>query len=623
MDERPVAIVVVGHVDHGKSTLIGRMLHETGSLPDGKLEELEASSKRRGVQMEWSFVLDALQAERDQAVTVDTTRVWMRAGERRYAIIDAPGHRQFISNMLSGASEADAAILMIDATEGVSEQTRRHAYLVRLLGIEQVVVAVNKMDAAGWSEERFGAVARECTAYFAELQITASAIVPISAYEGANLVVRSAHLGWYTGPTLLEMLARFVPRVPAYDGPLRLRVQDVYRRGTRRIVAGRIDAGSFAVGDTVMVSPAGITAKVESFETWPEAAKRDARAGESVGFCVDRPLYIERGDVISHEADAPHRASSFDANLFWLDETGPEVDESFRVQIGPTEGRVWIEAIERVVDTETLAPSADRTVAQYSVLEVRLRSNAPLPLDTRDLSVGGARLVLLRGAHVVAGGLVSRVAGATRATNLFPQQHLISRQDRAARNGHAGAVIWLTGLSASGKSTLAMAVERRLFARGSFVYVLDGDNVRAGINKDLGFSAEDRAENIRRVAAVAALFADAGAIAITAFISPFRADREAARAAAGSAFHEIYVSADLATCEARDPKGLYRRARSGEVKEFTGVTAPYEPPGAPELVVDTSKHTIDECVEQLYAYAFTVTRNAVDRVGELSLQKTP
>ena len=617
MNERPPAIVVVGHVDHGKSTLIGRMLHETGSLPDGKLAELEASSKRRGVAMEWSFVLDALQAERDQAVTVDTTRVWMRAGDRRYAIIDAPGHRQFISNMLSGAAEADAAILMIDATEGVSEQTRRHAYLLRLLGIEQIVVAVNKMDAAGWSQERFGEVARECTAYFAELGISASAIIPISAYEGANLVVRSEHLAWYSGPTLLEAFARFVPRIPAYDGPLRLRVQDVYRRGTRRIVAGRIDSGSFAVGDAVLVSPAGITARVESFESWPERPKSSARAGESVGFCVDRPLYIERGDVISHENESPDRAVSFGVTLFWLDETGPEVDERFRIQFGPTEGRVWIEAIERVVDTENLAQSTSGAIAQYSVIEARLRSTAPLPLDA------SARLVLLRGSHVVAGGLVSRVTGATRGTNLYPQEHLVSRPERAARNGHAGAVIWLTGLSASGKSTLAMAVERRLFARGCFVYVLDGDNVRAGINKDLGFSAEDRAENIRRVAEVAALFADAGAIVVTAFISPFRKDRDAARAAAGSAFHEIYVNADLATCEARDPKGLYRRARSGEVKEFTGVTAPYEPPESPELVVDTSKHSIDECVEQLYAYAYSVTRNAVDPLGELSFQKTP
>ncbi|HEY1730067.1 MAG TPA: adenylyl-sulfate kinase [Candidatus Baltobacteraceae bacterium] len=608
MSERSPAIVVVGHVDHGKSTLIGRMLHETGSLPEGKLAELEASSKRRGVPMEWSFVLDALQMERDQAVTVDTTRVWMRAGDRRYAIIDAPGHRQFISNMLSGAAEADAAILMIDAIEGVSEQTRRHAYLLRLLGIEQVVVAVNKMDAVDWSEERFQAVARECGAYLAELQITASAIIPISAYQGVNLVARSAHLSWYTGPTLLEAFGRFVARSPAHDGPLRLLVQDVYRRGTRRIVVGRIDSGSFAVGDTVLVSPAGITATVESFETWPSESKSSARAGESVGFCVDRPLYIERGDVISHESDSPHRAGAFDATLFWLDESGPDSDESFRIQLGPTESRVWVEAIERVVDTENLAQSTTGTVSQYSVLDARLRTNAPVPLDI------GGRVVLLRGSHVVAGGLVSRVASATRATNLYPQQHLVSRHERAVRNGHTGAVIWLTGLSASGKSTLAMAVERRLFARGCFVYVLDGDNVRAGINRDLGFSAEDRAENIRRVGEVAALFADAGAIVVTAFISPFRKDRDAARASAGSAFHEIYVSADLATCEARDPKGLYRRARSGEVKEFTGVTAPYEPPESAELVIDTSKHSIDDCVEQLYAYAYTATR--------LSLQKT-
>jgi len=615
MQERSPAIVIVGHVDHGKSTLIGRLLYETGNLPDGKLAELEASSRRRGVPMEWSFVLDALQAERDQAVTVDTTRVWMRAGDRRYAIIDAPGHRQFVANMLSGASEADAAILIVDATEGVSEQTRRHAYLLRLLGIEQVVVAVNKMDAAQWSEERFHAVARDCTAYFSELQMSAAAIVPISAYEGANLTARARELPWYKGPTLLETFARFVPRLPAYDAPLRLHVQDVYRRGTRRIVVGRIDSGSFAVGDTVLVSPAGITARVESFESWPPSKKDRARAGESVGFSVDRPLYIERGDLISHETGAPHRAGSFDATLFWLDDTAPDVDESFRIQLGPTEGRVWIDAIERVVDTDSLTPSS--AVSQYSVLEARLRSNTPLPLDVR------SRCVLLRGSRVVAGGLVSRVAGAMRATNLYPQQHLVARHERAARNGHAGAVIWLTGLSAAGKTTLAMAVERRLFARGCFAYVLDGDNVRSGINKDLGFSAEDRAENIRRVAEVAALFADAGAIAITAFISPFRKDRDAARAAAGSAFHEIYVNADLATCEERDPKGLYRRARRGEVKEFTGITAPYEPPESPELVIDTSKHSIEQCVEQLYAYAYAVTRAAAQPPGELSLQKTP
>ncbi len=462
------------------------------------------------------------------------------------------------------------------------------------------------------------AVARECTAYFAELGISASAIIPISAYQGANLVARSEDLAWYTGPTLLEAFARFVPRVPAYDGPLRLRVQDVYRRGTRRIVAGRVDSGSFAVGDTVLVSPAGITARVESFESWPEKPKSNARAGESVGFCVDRPLYIERGDIISHENESPERAGAFDVTLFWLDETGPGGRRTFSNPIR--------------ADRRPRMDRSDRTRRQHGKPGASRRPEPcrNIPSLKRDCAARrrcrwtSARISCFCEDRTSLRAVWSRASRVPPGRPIsIPQQHLVSRHERAVRNGHAGAVIWLTGLSASGKSTLAMAVERRLFARGCFVYVLDGDNVRAGINKDLGFSAEDRAENIRRVAEVAALFADAGAIVVTAFISPFRKDRDAARAAAGSAFHEIYVSADLATCEARDPKGLYRRARSGEVKEFTGVTAPYEAPESPELVVDTSKHSIEECVEQLYAYAYSSTRNAVESLGELSLQKTP
>lgn len=620
---RDLNIVAVGHVDHGKSTLIGRLLHETGSLPEGKLDELLASSRRRGVPMEWSFALDALQAERDQAVTIDTTRVWLRWKGRRYAIIDAPGHRQFISNMLSGASEADAGILMVDVAEGVGEQTRRHAYLLRLLGIAQVVVAINKMDAVGYDARRFAAVSSDIKSHLASLDVSPAAIIPISAREGDNLVTRSGKMTWYEGPSLLEMLEAFSPAAVASALPFRLRVQDVYREGTRRVAVGRVESGFVSVGDTIVVSPAGVTARVKTIERWPESGSSVAGAGESIGFTVDSSLYVERGDVISHEELAPHRVSSFTTTLFWLDEQGPKEGESFKLQLGPTEARVRIETIERVVDTETLKTLAVTDVRQYAVVEARMRSNALVPLDLIDTNPRTARAVLLRGGDVVAGGLVSRIADVSAmSTNVHPHEHLVSAGERALRNGHRGAVIWLTGLSGAGKSTLAMAVERRLFARGAQAYVLDGDNVRSGLNRDLGFSPQDRAENIRRVGEVAALFADAGTIVVTAFISPFRTDREAARAAAGDKFHEVYVDADLATCEARDPKGLYRRARVGEIRDFTGVSAPYEAPVRPEIVIDTARKSLEECVEELLSYILSVTGEAASSARSARVKRS-
>ena len=608
-DERVLAIVIVGHVDHGKSTLIGRLLYETGSLPDGKFDEILASSKRRGVPIEWSFVLDALQAERDQAITIDTTRVWFRHDGRRYAIIDAPGHRQFIANMLSGAAEADAAILLVDVTEGVSEQTRRHAYLLGLLGIEQVVVAINKMDAAGYDRTAFRRVAAEIRAHLAELDITPAAIVPISAREGDSLIARSPRMPWYTGATIVEMLAGFTPAAPRTDAPLRLRVQDVYRFGTRRIIAGRIESGRLAQGDVIAVAPAGTTARVASIERWPDPGPPVALAGESIGFTLETPVYVDRGDLITRVGEGPARALAFDVALFWLAEEPPVPGERLRVQFGPTEARVTLEAITRVIDTRSLETAA--AAGQYTVLEARLRSTALLALDTRE--TGSPRCVVLRGSEVVAGGIVRAIVDETRSSNLTPHAHLVSRDERAERRGHRGAVLWMTGLSGSGKSTLAMALERRLFERGMNVYVLDGDNIRAGINRDLGFSPDDRTENIRRVGEVAALFADAGIIAIAAFISPLARDRQTAREAAGNAFHEISLTADLAACEARDVKGLYARARRGEIAEFTGVSAPYEAPEHPDLLLDTGHDSFETNLERLVEYTLEQTALPIRR----------
>ncbi|HEY5258351.1 MAG TPA: adenylyl-sulfate kinase [Candidatus Baltobacteraceae bacterium] len=603
---RPLRIVFVGHVDHGKSTTIGRLLHETDSLPDGKLAELQAVSKRRGVPLEWSFVLDALQAERDQAITIDTTRVWFSWQDRRYAIIDAPGHRELVRNMLSGAAEADAAVLVVDAAEGVSEQTLRHAQLLAMLGIKQILVAVNKMDAVAHSQATFDRVAAACERALGALGASAAAIVPISARDGENLVEHSAKMPWYRGATLIETLASFEPLAVPYEAPLRMRVQDVYRSGERRVAVGRIDSGTVRVGERIVVLPLGSRATVRSVERWNAPEDPFAGAGESIGLTFDEPIFVDRGDVVCHEADAPSLEHSFHAVCFWLGEAPPIVGEYLHAQFGPTTARVVITAIKDAIDSSSLAPLAPDEIAQYSIVGLDLRCRSLLPLDIRQTLPAAARLVLLRGPDVVAGGLVESVA--SRGTqNLHPIAHLVTGDERVRRNGHRGAVVWLTGLSGSGKSTLAMALERRLFVAGANVVVLDGDNVRSGLNSDLGFSPGDRAENIRRIGEVAALFADTGTIVITAFISPMSHDRELARSAAGERFYEVYVKADIATCERRDPKGLYRRARAGEIEDFTGISAPYEAPNDADLVVDTGQWPVERCVDELVAYVNRVT----------------
>ncbi|GGK49555.1 adenylyl-sulfate kinase [Salinarimonas ramus] len=606
----PMKIVVVGHVDHGKSTLIGRLLHDTGSLPDGKLEELTAMAERRGMPLEWSFVLDAFQAERDQAITIDTTQINFKSDKRPYVIIDAPGHREFLKNMVSGAASADAAVLVVDVAEGVREQSRRHAFLLHLLGLRQVVVVVNKLDLVGRDETRFRAVEAEVRAYLAEIGLEPSAIVPIAARDGENLAARATTMPWYDGPTLVEALDALVPLAPPLERPLRLPIQDVYKFDERRILVGRVEAGGFEVGDELVFSPSNRRARVKSIETWnAPAPKLAARAGEVVGFTLDEQIFAERGDVASHEASAPKLTNVFRATLFWLAERTLSPGDTLKLKVGPDEANVTLEAIENAIDTQTLARAPAVGVGHNEVAEVVLRTREMLSLDDHRTNPAGGRFVLVDGFDTVAGGVIStdgypdqREAMRVKGTNLYEVDHLLSTQGRAFRNGHRGGVIWMTGLSGAGKSTLAMRVEQRLFAKGYQAFVLDGDNVRKGLNADLGFSPEDRAENIRRVGEVAALFAEAGMIVVTAFISPYRSDRDRARAAAGEAFHEVHVAADLATCEERDPKGLYRRARAGEIGEFTGITAPYEAPETPELVVDTSKASIETCVDAIVAY---------------------
>ncbi|EWY42567.1 NodQ bifunctional enzyme [Skermanella stibiiresistens SB22] len=603
---RQARIVIVGHVDHGKSTLIGRLLNDTQSLPDGKVEAVREMSRRRGMPFEWSFVMDALQAERDQGITIDTTQIHFKTARRPYVIIDAPGHTEFLKNMVTGAANADAALLVIDAGEGALEQSRRHAYLLHLLGVKQVAVIVNKMDMVDFSRERFDQVAAEIKAYLADIGVAPGVILPISARHGDNIASRSENLAWFDGPTVIEALDGFLPAAPEDELPLRLPIQDVYKPDERRILAGRIETGRLRVGDTLHFSPINKTAKVVTIEAWNAATPITASAGQSIGITLDQRIFVERGHVASLASERPIEAHRLTVRLFWLASQPLQTGKAYTLKLATAEHRVTVERIVEVVNIDDLSVRAADTVGRNEIANVVLHSRSLVAVDPAvDLPRTG-RGQLLDG-HDVVGGFIVTQADAVAERNLHKVEHAVTPDERAFANGHRGAVLWLTGLSGAGKSTLAMGLERILFERGRQVYVLDGDGVRQGLNGDLGFSPTDRSENIRRVAEAARLFAEAGMIVVTALISPTRQDRAKARAIAGDLFNEVHVKADLDTCEARDPKGLYRRARAGEIKEFTGVSAPYEEPEAAELVVDTAELGIEEAVAELVRHAERVT----------------
>jgi bifunctional enzyme CysN/CysC len=597
-----VRIVIVGHVDHGKSTLVGRLLHETGSLPDGKLEMLKAISARRGMPFEWSFLLDALQTERDQGITIDTTQIRFRTRSRDIVLIDAPGHAEFLRNMITGASQADGAVLIIDALEGVRDQTRRHGYLLHLLGVKQVAVVVNKMDRVDFSEARFNEISEEISAHLTGLGVTPAAIIPISAREGDGVAELTPRIGWYKGPTVVGALDTLMPARALTELPLRLPVQAIYKFDDRRIVAGRIESGHLAAGDEIVIMPAGKIAKIKSVESWPvtPVAGRQT-AGRSVGITLDRELFLERGDIIGHTKTAPRDTRRLRARIFWLHDTPLKAGASILVRLGTMESRATIVAIEKAVDPGDLASTEGRAIARNHVGEIDISLAKPIAADPYLDNPRTGRLVIEVSGRIAGGGLVLSVDASQRAVpvDIVPVESALRPEERSARYRHGGAVIWFTGLPGAGKSTLARALERRLFSRGGSPILLDGDTLRAGLNGDLGFSDKDRAENIRRLAEVATHLARNGHIAIVAAVSPAAADRAAARRIAEESFREIHVSTPADVCEARDPKGHYAKARAGNLASFTGISNTYENPQAAELVIDTSARSVTEATEDI------------------------
>jgi len=615
-----VRIVIVGHVDHGKSTLVGRLLYETGSLPEGKLEMLKAVSARRGMPFEWSFLLDALQTERDQGITIDTTQIRFRTGSREVVLIDAPGHAEFLRNMITGASQADGALLIIDALEGVRDQTRRHGYLLHLLGVKQVAVVVNKMDRVDFNSARFAEISDEISAHLTGLGVTPLAIVPISARDGDGVAKRTPRVAWYNGPTVVEALDALEPAPPLEQLALRLPVQAIYKFDDRRIVAGRIESGRLAAGDEIVIMPAGKIARIRSVEGWPVTPVNGTQtAGRSVGVTLDRELFIERGDVIAHVGTSPRDTRRLRARIFWLHDKALAKGEQILVRLGTREVRATVVAIEKAVDPGELSSVENKSIARNHVGEIDISLAQPIAADPYSENLRTGRLVIEVGGRIAGGGLVLSVDAGQRAVpvDIVPVESALRPDERLARYRHSGAVVWLTGLPGSGKSTLARALERRLFGHGGSPVLLDGDTLRAGLNSDLGFSANDRSENIRRLAEVASHLARNGHIAIVAAVSPSAEDRAGARRIADTAFREVYVATPAEMCESRDPKGHYAKARAGSLPAFTGIGKDYQPPLNSELTLDTSTGSVSEATDEIESM---LTRTGVlfDEVVDLA-----
>ena len=606
-EEELLNIVTVGHVDHGKSTVVGHLLADAGALPQGKLEAIRENCRRNAKPFEYAFLLDALHAEQDQGITIDTARCFFRSGRRRYILIDAPGHIEFLKNMVTGASRAEAALMVIDAARGVEENTRRHGYYLSMLGIRQVAVLVNKMDLVDYREDVFQSIRAEFERFLSAVGLTAAAYIPVSGREGDNLALRSERMRWYDGPTMLEQMDRFTPMTPPERRPFRLPLQGVYKftenGDSRRILAGSVEAGSVRAGDELVFYPSGKKTSVRSLEIFSAPTPACFRAGEAAGLTTTDQLFVRRGEVACRRDEpAPHVGVRLRANLFWLGREPFSCDKTYSLKCGTAKLSARPERILRVVDASSLQGEARDTVAKNEVAEVIVQLERPLAFDTADTGCDALRrFVLVDGYEIAGGGIITEALPSEEydARNLRWSAGAMDSAEREAVTGRKGLVVWLTGLSGAGKTTVAQEVERRLLAMGRPAFLLDGDNLRRGLCRDLGFSPDDRAENIRRAAEAAALLRSAGLVVLCTFISPYAAGRAEARRINGGRFLEVYVKASVDTCRRRDPKQLYQKADAGAIASFTGITSPYEIPERPDLILDTETASEETCVQTL------------------------
>ena len=595
--------ITCGSVDDGKSTLIGRLLYESKLIFDDQLAALEADSRRVGTQggaLDFALLVDGLAAEREQGITIDVAYRFFTTERRKFIVADTPGHEQYTRNMVTGASTADVAVILVDARKGVLTQTRRHSFIVALLGIKHVVLAVNKMDLAGYDQAVFDRIAADYREFAASLGLTDIKAIPISALRGDNVVESGPSMPWYDGPPLATYLETVEAGRDAVTGPFRLPVQLVTRPDPGfRGYAGIITGGTVRPGDEVRVLPSAATATVERIVTW-DGDLPAAEAGQSVTLTLDREIDISRGDMIASAADPAGLADQFEAHLVWMHSDPLLPGRPYLMKLGSTTATCTVTHIKHGINVNTLERTPATTLAVNDIAVANIATDRRLPFDPYQANreTGGFVLIDRLTNVTVGAGMIDFAL--RRSDNIHWQALDVTKEAHVALKGHRPGVVWFTGISGAGKSTIANALERRLHALGCHTATLDGDNVRHGLNRDLGFTDADRVENIRRVAEVAKLMVDAGLLVLVSFISPFRAERDSAQALVEAGeFVEVFVDTPLDVAERRDRKGLYRKARTGSLPHFTGIDSPYEPPPAPEVRIDTVTSNVEESVEQI------------------------
>jgi bifunctional enzyme CysN/CysC len=595
--------ITCGSVDDGKSTLIGRLLYESKLIFDDQLAALEADSRRVGTQggaLDFALLVDGLAAEREQGITIDVAYRFFTTERRKFIVADTPGHEQYTRNMATGASTADVAVILADARKGVLTQTRRHSFIVAMLGIKHVALAVNKMDLAGYDQAVFDRIAADYREFAASLGLSDVTAIPISALRGDNVVEPGANMPWYDGPPLITYLETVEAGRDAVSGPFRLPVQLVTRPDLDfRGYAGIITGGTVRPGDEVRVLPSGATATVQRIVTY-DGDLPTAEAGQSVTLTLDREIDVSRGDMITSAADPAGLADQFEAHLVWMHTDPLLPGRPYLMKLGSTAATCSVTHIKHGINVNTLQRTPATTLAVNDIAVANIATDRRLPFDPYQANreSGGFVLIDRLTNATVGAGLIDFAL--RRSDNIHWQALDVTKEARVAIKGHRPGVVWFTGISGAGKSTIANALERRLHALGCHTATLDGDNVRHGLGRDLGFTDADRVENIRRVGEVARLMADAGLLVLVSFISPFRAERDAARALVDAGeFVEVFVDTPLRVAEGRDRKGLYRKARAGNLPHFTGIDSSYEPPPSPEVRIDTMTSSVEESVEQI------------------------
>jgi bifunctional enzyme CysN/CysC len=599
--------ITCGSVDDGKSTLIGRLLFETKLIFEDQLEALKADSKKYGTQgerLDFALLVDGLQAEREQGITIDVAYRFFATPKRRFIVADTPGHEQYTRNMATGASTAQAAVLLIDARKGVLTQTKRHSRIVAMLGIRHVVLAINKMDMVDWSQAVCGEIDQEFRAFAQDLNFATITSIPLSALEGTNVVESGqTSMPWYAGPSLLQWLETVEPEDAAVTRPFAMPVQWVNRPHLDfRGFSGRIASGSVQPGDPVRISPSGVRSRIKAISVWG-GDQLKADSGESVTLVLEDEVDASRGDVVAAATHPVEAADQFEADLLWMSEHALLPGRSYAALIHSKAASVTITDIKHQLDINSGARLAAKSLALNEIATVNVSFDRVVPFAPyRENKRLGSFIVIDKLTNETVGAGILHFA-LRRSVNVHWQAIEVSKTARAVMKQQRARCLWFTGLSGSGKSTIANLLEKRLHAAGKHTYILDGDNVRHGLNRDLGFTEVDRVENIRRVAEVARLMVDAGLIVIVAFISPFRTDRDTARNLFNRGeFIEVYVDTPLDECERRDVKGLYAKARRGELKNFTGIDSAYEPPEAAEIHLQTLGASPEVCVDRIVAW---------------------